>query len=228
MQYHYVGLDQIPMNVQTSNSTMANLVATTCATDNPPEDGQASTTENLLDDATIEQGDQHTMQITGGLQASMMSLEHPEVIIYVAPGEGQRPLFMTDPNFEAMFNPDKFCLGSGTFSTERPTKPRKYFNQRLLDVDGRFARDLDYLLVAQYIVEAKQVLDDGNNFIWQQKPTRHLTASQAKDQSLLSQCVTVQRLQLAMVALTQKSFSAQYAWFSRGGSQMARHDPNNS
>ena len=28
----------------------------------------------------------------------------------------------------------------------------------------------------------------------------------------------VQMLQLAMVALTQKSFSAQYAWFSRGGS----------
>ena len=29
-----------------------------------------------------------------------------------------------------------------------------------------------------------------------------------------------QRLHLAMVALTQKSFSAQYAWFSRGGSQI--------
>ena len=31
---------------------------------------------------------------------------------------------------------------------------------------------------------------------------------------------SVQRLQLAMVALTQKSFSAQYAWFSRGGSHI--------
>ena len=30
----------------------------------------------------------------------------------------------------------------------------------------------------------------------------------------------VQKLQLAMVALTQKSFSAQYAWFSRGGSHI--------
>ena len=30
----------------------------------------------------------------------------------------------------------------------------------------------------------------------------------------------VQRLQLAMVTLTQKSFSAQYAWFSRGGSHI--------
>ena len=82
------------------------------------------------------------MQITGGPQASVMSLEHPEAIISVAPAERQRPLsIMTDPNFEAMFDPDKFCLGSGTFSTERPRKLtyRRYFNQRLLDVDGRFA-----------------------------------------------------------------------------------------
>ena len=34
----------------------------------------------------------------------------------------------------------------------------------------------------------------------------------------------VQRLQLTMVALTQKSFSAQYAWFSRGGSHIILFD----
>ena len=38
-------------------------------------------------------------------------------------------------------------------------------NQRLLDVDARFARDLDYLFVAKYIVESKQVFDDANNFV---------------------------------------------------------------
>ena len=66
---------------------------------------------------------------------------------------------------------------------------RKYFNQRLLNVDGRFARDLDYLFVAQYIVEAKQVLDDGHNFAMRQKPCRQFTAAQAKDQAILSQYV---------------------------------------
>ena len=98
---------------------------------------------------------------------------------------------MTDPNFEAMSNPDKFPFCNGTFSSERPKKLtyRKYFNQRLLDVDGRFARDLDYLFVAQYIVEAKQVLDDGNNFAWRQKPSRQFTAAQARDQTVLSQYV---------------------------------------
>ena len=187
LQYHYVGLDQMSMNID--SPVVATEGTTTC---NPPEHCQANTDENPLDDATIEKGDEHTIQITGGPTASMMVLEHPEATIFVAPAEGQRPLFiMTDPNFEAMFNPDKFCFGSGTFSSKRPRKLtyRKYFNQRLLDIDGRFAHDLDYLFVAQYIVEVKQVLDDGNDFIWRQKPTRHLTAYQAKDQAVLTQCV---------------------------------------
>ena len=70
----------------------------------------------------------------------------------------------------------------------------KYFNQRLLDVDGKLARDLDYLFVAQYIVEAKQVMDDGNMFAMRQKPSRQFTAAQAIDQVILSQYVRKQSL----------------------------------
>ena len=152
----------------------------------------ASILDNTIDAAVFDEGDEHTMQITGGPQASMMTVENPEATISVAPGEGEKPVFiMSDVHFEAMFNPDKFCYGDGTFSSERPRKLtyRKYFNARLLDVDGRFARDLDYLFVAQYIVEAKQVLDDGNNFAWRQKPSRQITAAQAKDQAFLGQFV---------------------------------------
>ena len=58
-----------------------------------------------------------------------------------------------------------------------------------MDVDGRFARDLDYLFVAQYIVEAKQVRDDGNNFAMRQKPSRQFTAAQALNQTVLNQFV---------------------------------------
>ena len=125
----------------------------------------------------------------------MMSVENPETfkdIICVAPAEGEKPMnVITDPNFEAISNPDKFPYGKGTFSNERLRKLtyRKYFNQRLFDVDGRFASDLDYLFVAQYIMEAKQVLDDGNNPAWRQKPSRQFTVSQARDQTLLSQFV---------------------------------------
>ena len=65
--------------------------------------------------------------------------------------------YIEQNSFEVMSNPDKFLYSTGTFSSKRKLT---YFNQRLLDVDGRFARDLDYLFVAQYIVEAKQLLDD--------------------------------------------------------------------
>ena len=187
LQCHYVGLDPIPVN--DSSSVEKNTVVESVDANN------TTATTDGLDDASIEQGDEHRWQISGAPQASMMCIENPESfreIISVAPAEGERPLnFMTDPNFESMSNPDKFPYGTGTYSSSRPRKPtyRKYFNQRLLEADGRFAKDLDYLFVAQYIVEAKQVKDDGNNFVWRQKPSRQFTASQARDQTGLSQFV---------------------------------------
>ena len=198
-QYHYVGLDkmcdssveQTAQNVQTisaDNVTVANT-----------DSHDTETADDALDDAVIAEGDEHRIQISGAPMASMMCVENPESfreIICVAPAEGEKPLnIMTDSNFEAMSNPDKFPFGVGTYTSERPRKLtyRKYFNQRLLDVDGRFARDLDYLFVAQYIVEAKQVSDDGNNFVWRQKPSRQFTAAQARDQTVLNQYVRKDR-----------------------------------
>ena len=182
LQYHYVGLDKLPVCGPSVQQ---------CVQSNTSD----STADETLDGAAIEEGDEHRRQISGAPMASMMCVENPESsrdIICVAPAEGEKPLnIMTDSSFEAMSNPDKFPFSSGTFSSERPKKLtyRKYFNQRLLDVDGRFARDLDYLFVAQYIVEAKQIRDDGNNFAWRQKPSRQFTAAQARDSSLLSQFV---------------------------------------
>ena len=186
MQYHYVGLH--PMPVGSSSDVAQNVTGA-------PEQSKTAAPADCLDDASIEEGDEQRYLISGTPQASLMCVDNPESfreIISVAPAEGERPLnFMTTQNFEAMSNPDKFPYGTGTFSSNRPRKLsyRKYFNQRLLDVDGRFARDLDYLFVAQYIVEAKEVLDDGNNFAWRQKPSRPFTASQARDQTVLSQYV---------------------------------------
>ena len=94
--------------------------------------------------------------ITGCPQESLLAAENPEAdaqIYSLVPAEGQKPIsIMTDTHFEQMCNPDKFCFGNGGFNTERPRKLtyRKYFNQHLLDVDGRFAKDMDYLFAAQY------------------------------------------------------------------------------
>ena len=186
MQYHYVGFDRTPEPAPPA-------VDMPVVSDQPEQPKQPEPADNELDDATIAEGDEHRVQISGAPQASMMCVENPESFTYtmcVAPAEGQKPLdIMTDVDFEAMSNPDKFPYSTGTFSSKRPRELtyRKYFNQRLLDVDGRFARDLDYLFVTQYICEAKQIKDDGNNFAMRQKPSRQFTVAQAKNQEILSQ-----------------------------------------
>ena len=126
-----------------------------------------------IDNENILEGDEHSRQITGSLLETCLSLENPESegddeMYSIAPAEGEKPMsFMNDEHFEALCNPCNFPYCNGTYNTEREQKLtyRKYFNERLLDVDGRFAKDLDYLFVAQYIVESKQILDDCSHFI---------------------------------------------------------------
>ena len=78
----------------------------------------------------------------------------------VAPGEGQNGI-LSNKHFEVMCNPTKYPAGTHGLITDRKTRltVRKYFNHHLLDVDGRFARDIEYSLTAQY-AESKQVADD--------------------------------------------------------------------
>ena len=80
----------------------------------------------------------------------------------VAPGEGKQPKYIiTDENFETLSFPDLFPTGVGAFPTttarERKLDLRRYYNQRLLNVDGRFAANIEYLLASQYATELKQV-----------------------------------------------------------------------
>ena len=39
---------------------------------------------------------------------------------------------------------------------------RKYLQQRLMNVDGRFARDIEYLFCTQHATDLKQIKADGN------------------------------------------------------------------
>ena len=83
----------------------------------------------------------------------------------VAPSKGQKPLdLFTDEHFEELSNPTRYPHGRGGINTkrERIITVRKYFDQRLLHVDCRFAQDIEYLLAAQYAVESKQVSDEAN------------------------------------------------------------------
>ena len=80
----------------------------------------------------------------------------------VAPGEGQVPKYIiTDDNFEVLSFPDLFPTGEGGFHTilqwPRKLDMRRYYNQRLLNCDGRFSSCVEYLLAAQYATELKQI-----------------------------------------------------------------------
>ena len=89
--------------------------------------------------------------------------EEANQVFSIAPGEGNKPIpLLTDTLFEELANPDKFPYGDGGFTdTERDTKLtlRKYVNARLLDQDGCFAKDIEYIFAMQYAVEHKQVRD---------------------------------------------------------------------
>ena len=90
-------------------------------------------------------------------------LQEGDTVHSVALGESQKPRpFLTDDLFQELANPTKYSYDRGGFTTKREKNITvlKYFNQRLLHKDGRFAKDIDYLLAAQYAVEAKQVRDD--------------------------------------------------------------------
>ena len=96
MQFHYVGLDKIP--------EPALLIADKPVLSDQPKQPDS---DNELDDATIAEGDEH-----GVVPHKMMYVENPESFRHtmcVAQAEGEKPLnIMTDLNFEAMSNLDKF------------------------------------------------------------------------------------------------------------------------
>ena len=204
-QRHYLGLDPIVSSttpVSTNNDTVivtppqSNNILPAVHSDPTIAIPANNSVNNQLNDSVIEEGDEHLRQITGGAPlTSMLSHENPEVeaqIYSVAPAEEHRPLdIMSDAHFEEMSNPSKFPYGKGGFNTNRPHKIslRKYFQQRLLDVDGRFAKDLEFLLASQYKVECKQIRDAANHYIWRQKPSGNFTASQARNRQFLSENV---------------------------------------
>ncbi|XP_078618327.1 uncharacterized protein LOC144885957 [Branchiostoma floridae x Branchiostoma japonicum] len=130
------------------------------------EDSQAESTTTPMEDEEDRIAFEQTSKL-GGIPYDTL-LQEEEVtdgdnIYSLAPGENQTPCaFLTDDKFEELANPSKYPFGHGGLGDDkRPRKitAKRYFNQRLLHKDGRFAKDIEYLLTAQYMTEAKQVAD---------------------------------------------------------------------
>ena len=99
------------------------------------------------------------------LYPSAVQFENLENQIYqCAPGENNIPKYiLLDNDFEVLAYPDLLPYGSGGYrSAHRKVKLpiRKYFHQCLLNVDSRFAQNIEYLFCAQFIADIKQIESD--------------------------------------------------------------------
>ena len=127
------------------------------------ERSQEEQSDTELCDGEYEQAFNDQIQLRGLPNESGMQREDSQLniddVYSVAPAYGQKPIaILTDEHFEEMCNPARYPLGTDGLNHAREKLTiRKYFNQRLLDADGRFAKDIEYLLTAQYAVESKQV-----------------------------------------------------------------------
>ena len=157
-QFHYVSL--VPLN--TTGTAVCESMQSVPETQEDQE---------LCED---EEEVHHQSQLRGLPYDTVMHREDGNAceksVISIAPGEGQKPIaILTDDYFEEMGNPTKYHYGNFGLKANRQKRltVHKYFNQRLLNADGRFAKDVEYLLMAQYAVESKQVFDDASIVLWQ-------------------------------------------------------------
>ena len=96
---------------------------------------------------------------------SVAQFENLENQIYqCAPGKNYISKYiLLDNDFEVLAFSDLFPYsGGGYHSANRKVKLplRKYIQQHLLNVDGRFAQNIEYLFCAQYIADIKQIESD--------------------------------------------------------------------
>ena len=127
-------------------------------------------TESVSDDAELIEDQaaiDRRQDTTGDPLPSVVQFDSLENVIYnCAPGENNIPRYiLLDDDFEVLAFPDLFPYGFGGYNsrTSHCRLPiRKYFQQRLMNVDGRFAKNLEYIFCAQYISDIQQIQSDAN------------------------------------------------------------------
>ncbi|XP_072314552.1 uncharacterized protein [Eucyclogobius newberryi] len=112
-----------------------------------------------LDDELVHDRQRHCMyQDTFFMPADIgqEALDHYfEGVLNLAPAEGNSPVsLLKDKENEAK------CFGRNTFHTPRKTRLTlcRYFVNRLMHVDGRFAEKFKFLFLALYMLEVEQVV----------------------------------------------------------------------
>nr|XP_034326029.1 uncharacterized protein LOC105328139 [Crassostrea gigas] len=90
-------------------------------------------------------------------------LDHYFDDIYdIAPGEGNNPIRMLqEPGNEAKSFPYLFPTGKFSWNEKRETRITlsRYFNNRLMNTDDRFAKDSNYVFFSQFMSDLNQVIE---------------------------------------------------------------------
>ena len=105
----------------------------------------------------------HNAEISTQPYSSCLQLDDIEGGTFcIAPAEGTKPKYIpTDNDFEFLSFPDLLPAGISGYHAQKPRERkldmRHYYNQRLLNCDGQFASDIEYLFSSQYATELRQV-----------------------------------------------------------------------
>ena len=129
----------------------------------------AKSGENDMNDEENDINDEedrfHGLHLDSCLQAVDIGQEildqYFDEIICCAPCEGKNPVsILQDESNEAKCFPILFPIGQPTFHDKREEKITlgRYFLNRLMHVDNRFAQNTDFIFYAQYMYEIQQVL----------------------------------------------------------------------
>ena len=133
-----------------------------CYKDISDETSSQNDPELLEDQATLA----WRQNMIGDPLLSIVQFDNMENCIFnCAPSENNIPKYvLLDDDFELLAFPDLFPYGCGGYNyTDRSVKLpiRKYF-QQLLNVDGHFAQNMEYIFCAQYIVDLKHIQSEKN------------------------------------------------------------------
>nr|XP_055075157.1 uncharacterized protein LOC129454640 [Misgurnus anguillicaudatus] len=89
--------------------------------------------------------------------------QHFKDVLNVAPAEGKSPVkLLSDKTNEAKCFPVLYPTGGPTFHDDRKVKITlsRYLNARILNADGRFAQNTDFIFYAQYLSELNQIVSN--------------------------------------------------------------------
>ena len=202
--------DPVPFNLHTENVMPKQHILTHIGDVTPhshsvaSEFGESNKDRDDSDDELVEDqaGINHRQDMMGDPLPSVVQFDSLENTVYnCAPGENNIPKYiLLDDDFEVLAFPDLFPYGYGGYNSRVShcrLPIRKYFQQRLLNVDGRFAKNMEYIFCAQYIADIQQIQSDANLAIRLSRGRtlngQKITAGILRDPSALQQLVRTEQ-----------------------------------